>query len=156
AVERCTDIPAGANLAEHHVDHLAIGLRARLALAVVRLQAAHVAVHSHHPLLDDRIGHGDEHDVGLLDAAARQRRQVRAERDADADAGEAAGALRSDALLLLHAMSPPIEKTAASTSPGCARKDGSAEHRARSVPPLDMVADASASRQPTLAMPYAD
>src|SRR6478736_5354387 len=72
-VESAADLFAGAHFDEHRFDHLAIGFGARLAVAIERLQAAHVTVHLLDPQLDDRIGHRDKHHIGILDVTPGQR-----------------------------------------------------------------------------------
>ena len=96
AVERGHDLHPRAHLRQHRLDHLAIALHPRLAVAIEGLQAAHVLVHAGDPLLDDAVGRGHEHDVGLFDVAAGERGDVGAERDADADADQAAAARRGN------------------------------------------------------------
>src|SRR6185436_6689348 len=91
AIERAADAPAGAHFGQHHGDHFAIALGPRFPFAIARLQAAHVGMHLGEPQLDDAIGRRREHDVGALDVAATERREVRAQRHADADAHQAPG-----------------------------------------------------------------
>src|SRR6185312_1112235 len=95
AVERGADFFARTHFGQDRVRHLAVGFRARFAFGVERLKAAHIRMQRFDPLLDDAIRHGEKHHVGLLDVTARQRRQMRAERNADADAGEGAFAFPS-------------------------------------------------------------
>jgi hypothetical protein len=91
-VESATDLFACAYFDQHRFNHLAIGIGTRLAVAIQRLQAAHVAVHLLHPQFDDRIGHRDKHDIGILDVTPGERADVRTERHPDTDACETSGA----------------------------------------------------------------
>ena len=86
AVKRAAHLLARAHFHQHRIDHLTIRLHARLTFLVVRLKAAHVAIHLLHPQLDDAVRCADKHHVRFFDVAATERRDVRTERHADADA----------------------------------------------------------------------
>src|SRR3984893_10627294 len=87
-VKSAADALPRTDLGQEGVDHLAIGVPARLTLFVERLKAAHVRVHPRQPKLDDAVRQGGKNNIGLLDVATRQGRYVRAERHAHSNANE--------------------------------------------------------------------